>query len=212
MQCPGQDNRYWGGAEVFDAPCPHCGNEMEFFKDDSQRICSNCGHKTLNPKIDFGCASYCQHAEQCLGSMPPELLAKQENLFKDRLTIVVRKQMIGDELNFTLVSKRAAYGEKISREESGNMPVILTSSLLSKVDDPLDILKKMNAKETLVEEVVNLLNGKNLQSDEDKLSSAIFHDSCLLADIKVNGKSVTLDDFQTKTGEKEGKKLLNSHN
>ena len=211
MQCPGQDNRYWGGSEVFESPCPHCGNDIEFFKDDSQRTCSKCGHKVLNPKIDFGCASYCQHAKQCLGSMPPEILAKQENLFKDRLNIEVRKQMTGDEQGYELVGKRAKFAEILCREENGNMPALLASTLLSKVDGPLDILTRMKAKESLVEEVDTLLHGKDLQSDEEKQSSAIFHDACLLADIETDGESVSLDDFQTQTGKSEGEKLLNSN-
>lgn len=208
MQCPGQDNRYWGGDEVFESPCPHCGNEIEFFKDDSQRTCGKCGRKVLNPKIDFGCAAYCQHAEQCLGSLPPEILAQQGNLFKNRLDIEVRKQMTSDDQGYELVSKRAAFGETLCREEKGDMPVILASSLLSKIDDPKKILTKMNAKDSLVAGINNLLITKNPQSNEEKQSSAIFHDACLLADIEQGSETITLDDFQTQTGKSEGKKLL----
>ena len=109
MQCPGQDNRYWDGEAVFEAPCPHCGNELEFFKDDSQRSCKQCGKRVLNPRIDFGCAAYCSHAEQCLGSMPPELLAKQKNLFKDKLSIAVRKQLIGREELYKKATNQSQY-------------------------------------------------------------------------------------------------------
>ncbi|CAK8718187.1 HD/PDEase domain-containing protein [Candidatus Electrothrix laxa] len=91
MQCPGQDSRYWSGEDVFESNCPKCGQGVEFFKDDSQRTCKHCGHKMLNPHIDFGCASYCPHAEQCLGSLPPELVEAQGDLFKDRIAIAMRK-------------------------------------------------------------------------------------------------------------------------
>ena len=212
MQCPGQDNRYWGGSEVFESPCPHCGNGIEFFKDDSQRTCGKCGGKILNPKIDFGCASYCQHAEQCLGSMPPEILAKQNNLFKDRLTIEIKKQMADNEQGYRLVSKRAAFGETLCRAENGNMAVIITSTLLSKTDNYLEILNKMVAKESLVKEVTDLLEGQESQTEEEKQSFYIFHDSCLLADIEEAGKSIILDDFLTKSGKNEGERLLNSTN
>ena len=207
MQCPGQDNRYWGGSEVFDAPCPHCGNEIEFFKDDSQRTCGKCGHKVLNPKIDFGCASYCQHAEQCLGSLPPEILAQQGNLFKNRLAIQVKKLMADDPEGYILVEKRAELGEAVCREEDGNMPAILASAILSKVEDPLEILKKMGAKESLVEEVDQLLNNTPAQSDAEELSRAIFHDACLLADLATGTGSSSNDQFLTQSGKEQAKEL-----
>ena len=32
----------------------------EFFKDETTRRCKNCGHKIVNPRMDFGCAAYCK--------------------------------------------------------------------------------------------------------------------------------------------------------
>ena len=68
MRCPGQDTQFWDSSAVFEVKCPNCGGEVEFFKDDTMRKCPHCGHKFLNPKMDFGCAAYCQYAEQCLGN------------------------------------------------------------------------------------------------------------------------------------------------
>jgi len=209
MQCPGQDNRYWAGSEVFDSSCPKCGHKIEFFKDDSQRACKHCGYKALNPKIDFGCASYCQYAEQCLGSMPPEILAKQENLFKDRLTIEVKRQMISDDEGFNLVKKRADYGEILCKQENSDMAVILTSALLSKIENPQETLDKLKAKEELVDQVSTLLNRTGQQNNVDKDLSAVFHDACLLADIDSGNRiGVSLEEFQTTGGEEQGKQLL----
>jgi DNA-directed RNA polymerase subunit RPC12/RpoP len=74
MRCPGQDSRYWKQEAIYNVTCPHCGNELEFFKDESTRRCKKCGNKIVNPKMDFGCASYCKYAEQCLGDLPPEII------------------------------------------------------------------------------------------------------------------------------------------
>ena len=79
MKCPGQDTRNWRPEDIFDWPCPACGKPIEFFKDDTARRCGQCGHRFANPKMDFGCASYCPHAEQCLGTLPPEVAAQQES-------------------------------------------------------------------------------------------------------------------------------------
>jgi len=65
MKCPGQDTRYWKPGDIFTIKCPSCEHELEFFKDDSSRICKNCGHTFFNPKKDLGCAEYCPFADQC---------------------------------------------------------------------------------------------------------------------------------------------------
>ncbi|MBW2015074.1 MAG: phosphohydrolase, partial [Deltaproteobacteria bacterium] len=70
MKCPGQDSRYWKPEAIFKAKCPKCGHNVEFFKDDTTRKCDKCGHKFANPKMDFGCAAYCQFAEECIGTLP----------------------------------------------------------------------------------------------------------------------------------------------
>ncbi len=87
MKCPGQDSRYWKPGAIFEVRCPKCGSQVEFFKDDTTRLCKKCGHRFVNPKMDFGCASYCPYAEQCLGDLPPELLAERDDLKKEGLPI-----------------------------------------------------------------------------------------------------------------------------
>ena len=84
MKCPGQDTLYWKPGAIFEAKCPKCGNAVEFFKDDTSRKCDKCGHRFVNPDMDFGCAAYCPYAEQCIGDLPPELIAQKEDLLKDR--------------------------------------------------------------------------------------------------------------------------------
>ena len=64
---------------------------VEFFKDDTTRKCGKCGHRFANPEMDFGCASYCQYAEQCIGDLPPELLAQKEDLLKDRVAMEMKR-------------------------------------------------------------------------------------------------------------------------
>lgn len=83
MRCPGQDTRYWKPGAIFETQCPKCGHDVEFFKDDTTRKCSNCGHRFANPKMDFGCISYCEFAAQCTGGLPPELLAHREDMLRE---------------------------------------------------------------------------------------------------------------------------------
>jgi hypothetical protein len=158
---------------------------LEFFKDDSQRTCKQCGHKTLNPKIDFGCASYCPYAEQCMGALPSDLRAGLADLFKDRLAIAVRKRLLDNEQRYLLVTKRVEFGEKLCQEEGGNMAAIVAATLLTELDQPFDLLTELKAEETLVKKVKMLLSHEPAENDEAAKSAAIFHDACLLGDMSL---------------------------
>ncbi len=207
MQCPGQDNRYWSGAAVFEIPCPHCGNVLEFFKDDSQRTCKQCGHRVLNPKIDFGCASYCPYAEQCMGSLPSDLLAGRGDLFKDKLAIAVRKHLLGKEQQLLLVTKRAEFGEQLCLEEGGNMAAVVAAALLTETDQPLALLTELATEKNLTKEVMQLLLHEPAATDEEARSAAIFHDACLLGDMRsgiIVGPSAPC---LTSTGTREAEKI-----
>lgn len=212
MQCPGQDNRYWSGEAVFELPCPHCGNILEFFKDDSQRTCKQCGHKTLNPKIDFGCASYCPYAEQCLGSLPADLRkgegGGESELYKERLATAVRKQLLDQEQAYRLVSRRAEFAEKLCREEGGNMAAIVAAALLSESKDPLALMTDMKTEERLINEVIRLLTLEAAINDDEYTSAAIFHDACLLGDMDPAMPPDPPFYFLTRTGAREAAALL----
>jgi len=88
MRCPGQDMRFWKPGDIFEAECPKCGGKVEFFKDEVRRKCP-CGHEIVNPKMDLGCAEWCQYAEQCIGVVPEEVKARQKakqgDLLKERI-------------------------------------------------------------------------------------------------------------------------------
>ena len=207
MQCPGQDNRYWNGAAVYEIPCPHCGNVLEFFKDDSQRTCKQCGHRVLNPKIDFGCASYCPYAEQCMGALPSDLRRGLADLFKDRLAVAVRKQLLNQEQKYLLVTRRAEFGEKLCQEEGGNMAAIVAAALLTETDQPQVLLTELAAEENLIKEVNRLLTLQPAMNDEEAKSAAIFHDACLLGNMSQGIVTGPTAPYLTATGTQEAGKI-----
>jgi predicted RNA-binding Zn-ribbon protein involved in translation (DUF1610 family) len=98
VRCPGQNTQFWGSEDVFEVRCSGCGKGLEFFKDDSQRLCPECGRMVFNPRINFSCAQWCPSAKDCLG---PEKysalmdLAKKEALRKtdmERLLVSVAQE------------------------------------------------------------------------------------------------------------------------
>ncbi|NQT88450.1 hypothetical protein HQ560_16910 [bacterium] len=73
MKCPGQDTRFWTPDDICEAPCKFCGAAVEFFKDDVRRNCPGCGRRIVNPRVQLGCAEWCEHADECLGAEAPEV-------------------------------------------------------------------------------------------------------------------------------------------
>ena len=115
MRCPGQDMQYWKPGAIFEAKCPHCGQTVEFFKDDTARKCAKCGHRFVNPQMDFGCAAYCPYAEQCLGTLPDGLAAQKENLLKDRVAVEMKRYFKNDFKRIGHASRVARHAERAER-------------------------------------------------------------------------------------------------
>src|SRR4030042_1333847 len=133
MKCPGQDWRYWKPGDVFETQCPKCGKRVEFFKDEVRRKCK-CGHELVNPKIDFGCAQWCQYAEQCIGAVPDEVKANQKkaekDLLRERIAFEMKKYFGTDFKRMNHALKVARHAEQILKSEGGNPLVVLGSAYL----------------------------------------------------------------------------------
>ena len=135
MKCPGQDTQYWTAGAIFEVPCPQCRHGVEFFKDDTTRKCGNCGHRFVNPRMDFGCAAYCQYAEQCLGDLPPELVAKQEDLLKDRVAVAVKRYLKRDFKRIGHITRRVRHAEELGKRGKANLAVLLIAAYLWRLDE-----------------------------------------------------------------------------
>ena len=208
MKCPGQDSQYWKPGAIFETKCPKCGAEVEFFKDDSMRRCDKCGHKFLNPSLDFGCASYCQYAEQCVGNLPPELIAQKEDLLKDRVAIEMKRYFKNDFKRIGHASHVARYADKIGKQERGNLAVILTAAYLHDIGikeaerkyqstaaryqeeegPPLarDILERLAAKSELIEEVCDIVGHHHHPRLQETTNFKCLYDADLITNLEEN--------------------------
>jgi hypothetical protein len=210
MKCPGQDSRYWKPGAIFEARCPKCGSDIEFFKDDTTRLCKKCGHRLVNPEMDFGCASYCQYAEQCVGSLPPELLAQKENLLKDRVAIEMKRYFKQDFKRIGRATRVARYAERIGKKEGGNLAVVLTAAYLHDVgereaettqgagDSSRDaekrsavarkILMNLGARGELIDEVCHILAHGRRPKTGDSVNDRVVYDAELMVDLEEKEK------------------------
>jgi hypothetical protein len=168
MKCPGQDTQYWTAGAIFEVNCPQCNQPVEFFKDDTSRKCGKCGHRFANPRMDFGCAAYCQYAEQCLGDLPPELAARQEDLFKDRVAVAVKRYLKKDFKRIGRITRRVRQAEALGKQRQANMPVLISAALLWGLDAADEaggfpvarsILADLKAPPPLAEAVCRIIDG-----------------------------------------------------
>jgi HD superfamily phosphohydrolase YqeK len=218
MKCPGQDTQYWRSGAIFEVDCPKCGQAVEFFKDDTSRKCGNCGHRFVNPEMDFGCAAYCQFAEQCIGNLPPELLAQKDDLLKDRVAIEMKRYFKNDFRRIGHATRVARYAERIGKREKGNMAVILSAAYLHDIgileaqkkynstaaeyqekEGPLiakSILSKLGANEELIDEVCEIISHHHHPGTDDSINFKVVYDSDLLENLDEKYKDNPMDHRQ----------------
>lgn len=214
MKCPGQDSRYWQSNAIFETTCSKCGAPVEFFKDDTTRKCERCGHRMMNPKMDFGCASYCEYAEQCLGSLPPELVARKEDLLKDRVAVEMKRYFKSDFKRIGHAMRVARHGEAIGRAEGGNLSVILCAAYLHDIgiheaerkyhstaakyqeaEGPAiarEILTKLSANEALITEVVDIVGHHHHPREVETTNFKVLYDADLITNLEEKHKETPI--------------------
>ncbi len=184
MKCPGQDMKYWKENAIFDVACPKCQKPVEFYKDDTSRKCGNCGHRFVNPKMDFGCASYCQYAEQCLGTLPEEFTGARDALLKDKVAVEMKRYLQTDFKSIRQATSTAQFAENIGKSEGGtNLATILCAAYLygTGLSGARTILGKVGANEQLIEEICLLLTEQ--QQECRSTAARILHDALILRTI-----------------------------
>lgn len=206
MKCPGQDSRFWKQDAIRESKCPQCGQSVEFFKDDTVRKCPHCGHRFVNPEMDFGCAAYCQFAEQCLGTLPEEIKDRQQDLLKDRVGMEMRKTFKTDSKRIRHATTVARHAERIGKDEGGNLGVIIMAAYLHDIGiveaerkhgstapryqhqegPPIarQILERLGAEEGLVNEVCDIVGHHHHPGDNESLNFKVVYDADLITNLE----------------------------
>ena len=127
FRCPGQDMRYWKPEDVFDVCCPHCKSEVEFFKDEPFQKCPSCGKRVRNPKIDLGCAKWCEYAKECLGVAPD---SDDIESMCDRLIARMKETFGDDQRRIDHALKVLGYAGEIQAAEGGDPLTVRAAAIL----------------------------------------------------------------------------------
>jgi len=126
VRCPGQDERFWKPADVFEVQCAQCGTSVEFFKDEPKLKCRNCGSIVVNPKINLGCAQWCQYAGQCVGVSA----ARGTAFLQDSLIDEMQSVFAGDERRIKHALAVLDYAEQIQQAEGADPLVVKAVAIL----------------------------------------------------------------------------------
>lgn len=206
--------QYWNEEAIFEVPCATCGRSIEFYKDDTNRKCGSCGNRMVNPRLDFGCAAYCQFAEQCLGTLPEEFVGQQDNLLKDRVAVEVKRHLKSDFKCIAHAIKVARNAEQIGREEGGSVAASVCAAYLMEAgkadalsrygdqtadnsgqvakDLAVSILGKLGANELIVRDVCSLIDLAVTRQNIADTGYRILADAQFLAFLEEEAKHTPL--------------------
>jgi predicted HD phosphohydrolase len=160
--------------------------------------------------MDFGCAAYCEFAEQCMGTLPPELLSEKEDLLKDRVALAMKRYFKTDFKRIGHATKVARYAERIGKAEAGNLAVILCAAYLHDIgiheaerkhnstaaryqeqEGPLiarDIMEKLGAKPALVDEVCDIVGHHHHPREVESVNFKALYDADMIVNLEENTK------------------------
>ena len=201
VRCPGQDQRFWKPDDIFEVNCSQCGKPIEFFKDEPKLKCKNCGHTVVNPKIDLGCAEWCQYAEQCIGVTVENLSIIRDKLIDEMKMIFGQDQKRIDHALAVL-----DYAEKIQAIEGGDPLVVKAAAILhdigihqaeckygssagkyQEIEGPIiarEILSKYELDKETVEHICKIIANHHSAKDIDTVEFRCIWDADWLVNIQ----------------------------
>lgn len=201
IKCPGQDTRYWKSDDIFTVECPKCGAEIEFFKDDTRRRCAWCGHLFYNPKIEMGCAEWCQFADKCVPELVKEKQAMQT--FKERL----RERALalaGEEPELAArLDRGLALATDLLKAEGGDPKVVFAAILLQKVGlkKAQDLLAELETEPEIAQDILEVLASAPQVSN---INGQIYQDALALVEAEKGGSAAS---FHTRTAQQLAEKI-----
>lgn len=203
VRCPGQDMRYWTPEDIFDVKCPFCDKELEFFKDEPFRICTECEGEVRNPKIDLGCAKWCKHAKECLGSLVPQ--DDGSISMCDRLIAEMRNIFGNDRKRISHALKVLSFAEEILKHETGDPLVVRAAAILhdigiheaerkykscagnyQEIEGPpiaAGIMEKLKIDKEVIEHVCRIIASHHSAKDIDTIEFRILWDADWIVNI-----------------------------
>jgi putative nucleotidyltransferase with HDIG domain len=181
----------------------------------------------VNPKLDFGCAEWCQYAEQCGGRVPEEVKVRQRaeerDSLKERISVEMKKYFGKDLKRVNHALKVARYAEQILKMEGGNPLVVLGSAYLhdigiheaenkfgstsghyQEVEGPAiarEILERLDVQKEIIEEICDIIGHHHSPRERETLHFQILYEADWLVNIEEEGISKDRERLEKVVGE-----------
>jgi len=216
VRCPGQDQRFWKPEDIFDVNCPGCGKPVEFFKDEPKLKCRDCGQVVVNPKIDMGCAQWCQYAEQCLAVS----VKNEANVIRERLIKEMTDAFGIDQKRIDHAMAVLNYAEQILFCEGGDPLVVKAAAILhdigiheaerkhgssmgkyQEIEGPpiaREILSKYELDEEIIEHICKIIANHHSSKDIDTPEFKIIWDADWLVNLPSEFSNAAKEKVQTR--------------
>ncbi|NOR66494.1 MAG: HD domain-containing protein [Woeseiaceae bacterium] len=234
VRCPGQDQRFWKPEDIFEVQCSGCGRAIEFFKDEPKLKCRGCGQIVVNPKIDLGCAEWCQYAEQCLGVSTINSL----RVIRDKLVYEMEKYFAADEKRIEHAAAVLNYAEQIQAVEGGDPLIVRAAAILhdigireaerkhgssagkyQEIEGPpiaAEILNKYDISSEVIEHVCRIIANHHSAKEIDTTEFRVIWDADWLVNIPTDFPDASDEDlraiiekrFKTREGRRIAEELF----
>ncbi len=214
FRCPGQDQRFWKPEDIFEVQCPGCGGAVEFFKDEPKLKCRKCKQMVVNPKIDLGCAEWCQYAEQCLGvNVVKNLKVMREKLIEEMKNVFGKDQKRIEHALAVL-----DYAERIQNVEGGDPLIVRAAAILhdigiqeaerkyvssagryQEIEGPPiagEILKRFDISGEAIEHICRIIANHHSAKDIDTTEFRILWDADWLVNIQMEFANASNEKLQ----------------
>lgn len=199
-KCPGRDQRFWKPDDIFEVSCPECGGQVEFWKDEPRIKCPKCKNQVANPKLDMGCAEWCQYAKECLG-----ITGKDSKILCNSLIEEMRKVFADDQKRISHALNVLKYSSMIQLVEGGDPLVVKAAAILhdigiheaekkhgsaagnfQEIEGPPiaeAILRKHGVDADIIEHICKIIANHHSARDIDSLEFRIIWDADRLVNI-----------------------------
>jgi hypothetical protein len=214
FRCPGQDQRFWKPEDIFDVHCPGCGKTIEFFKDEPKLKCRMCGQMVINPKIDLGCAEWCQYAEQCLGLD----IVKNLKVIREKLVSQMKNVFGKDLKRIEHALSVLDYAEQIQNVEGGDPLIVRAAAILhdigihmaerkygspagkyQEIEGPPiagEILEKQDIPAEAIEHICKIIANHHSSKDIDTVEFRIVWDADQIVNLPTDSSGVSNEKLQ----------------
>ena len=180
-KCPGQDQRFWKPDDIFEVQCPGCGAVIEFWKDEPSLKCPKCRKLVVNPRLDLGCAEWCQYGDECLGAV-----RDQQDVLCKRLVRELKERFDRDPRRLDRALRVFTNAQQILEVEGGDGRVVSATALLHDVEEASvvrEVLLKCDVDSETTERITQIIQSYRDDHFEDSLESRIHWDAIHLANL-----------------------------